>query len=70
MASTSLFITGMTCGHCRQKVEDALKGVNGVCAVFVDREEGVADVEFEEGRTDAAALVAAVEAAGYGASTT
>ena len=70
MASTNLSVTGMTCGHCRQKVEDALNGVDGVFAVFVDREAGAAEVEFDEGRTDVPTLVAAVEAAGYGASST
>lgn len=69
MASTLLSIAGMTCGHCRQKVEGALKGVSGVLAVVVDLAEGAAEVEYDEGRTDATALVAAVEAAGYGAST-
>ncbi len=70
MASTNLSVTGMTCGHCRHKIEEALKGVDGVFAVFVDQEAGAAEVEFDEGRTDPPTLVAAVEAAGYGASTT
>lgn len=60
----------MTCGHCKQKVEDALKGVDGVFGVFVDQEGGSAEVEFDGGRTDVPTLVAAVEAVGYGASTT
>jgi copper chaperone len=67
MASTNLAITGMTCGHCKKKVEDALQGVDGVFAVFVDQEGGSAEVEYDAGRTTVAAMVSAVEAAGYGA---
>lgn len=68
MASANLAITGMTCGHCKKKVEDALRGVDGVFAVFVDQEGGSAEVDYDEGRADVAAMVAAVEAVGYGAS--
>jgi copper chaperone CopZ len=52
MASTRLEVTGMTCGHCVAKVEEALKGVDGVWGAFVD----LAQPE---------SLVAAVKAAGY-----
>ena len=68
MASVNLAITGMTCGHCKKKVEDALQGVDGVFAVFVDQEGGSAEVDFDDGRTDVVAMVAAVESVGYGAS--
>jgi copper chaperone len=67
MASTNLAITGMTCGHCQKKVEDALQGVDGVFSVFVDQQGGSAEVEYDDGRTTVAAMVSAVEAAGYGA---
>lgn len=65
MAIVVLSINGMTCGHCRQKAEDALKAVDGVWAVAVDLEAASAEVDFDDKRTDAAALIAAVEAAGY-----
>ena len=68
MASANLAITGMTCGHCKKKVVGALQGVDGVFAVLVDQEGGSAEVEYDEGRTSVAAMVAAVEAVGYGAS--
>jgi copper chaperone len=67
MARVRLTVTGMTCGHCRQKVEDALNAVDGVFGVFVDREAGEAEVDFDDARTGAEALVQAVEASGYGA---
>jgi len=67
MASVHLTVTGMTCGHCQKKVQGALEGVDGVYSAYVDLAGGSADVDFDESRTDAAALVAAVEAVGYGA---
>jgi copper chaperone len=62
---TSLKITGMTCGHCRQAVTEALESVDGVDAVRVDLERGSAEVD---GSADVKALVAAVEEEGYQAS--
>ncbi|MEE6210600.1 heavy metal-associated domain-containing protein [Salarchaeum sp. III] len=62
---TTLTVSGMTCGHCEQKVEDALSGVEGVTEASADRELGTATVE---GDADTDVLVAAVEDAGYDAS--
>ena len=31
----TIFINGMSCGHCSKRVEDALKSVNGVKSVKV-----------------------------------
>lgn len=61
---TELTIEGMTCGHCRKSVEEALKNVDGVSSVDVDLDAGRARVE---GTANASALVAAVEAEGYAA---
>lgn len=68
MASATLRITGMTCGHCKKKVEDALQGVDGVFAVYVDQEGGSAEVDYDDTRTNIPAMVSVVEAVGYGAS--
>jgi len=64
VASTTLTVSGMTCGHCQAKVEQALRGVNGVYSATVDRTQGVAEVESGES-VSAAELIAAVERAGY-----
>ena len=61
---TELTIEGMTCGHCRKSVEEALKNVDGVSSVDVDLDAGRARVEVT---ANASALVAAVEAEGYAA---
>jgi copper chaperone CopZ len=67
MARIALSISGMTCDHCRKSVADALNGVDGVWAASVDLEAGSAEVDYDDTRADAAALIAAVEAAGYSA---
>ncbi|MGQ4554370.1 CopZ family metallochaperone [Halobellus sp. GM3] len=66
MASTrTISVSGMSCDHCEQTVEDALLSVPGVESVTVDRESGSATVA---GDADVSSLVAAVDDAGYEAS--
>ncbi|AQL44366.1 heavy metal transporter [Halorientalis sp. IM1011] len=60
----TITVEGMSCEHCEQTVADALEDVDGVTAVSVDREAASATVE---GDADEAALVEAVEDAGYDA---
>jgi copper chaperone CopZ len=62
-----LKIEGMTCGGCVRSVEKALGKVAGVTATRVDLAQGQATVDAEKG-VDPAAVVAAVEDAGYDAS--
>jgi copper chaperone len=60
-----LKITGMNCQHCVGAVKEALEGVAGVARIeTLELESGLALVE---GQVDPQALVAAVQAAGYGA---
>lgn len=65
MASVNLKVTGMTCDHCRGRVESAVKAVAGVYGVYVDLAEGFAEVDFDDGKTSQNALVEAVTFAGY-----
>lgn len=62
--TTTITVEGMTCGHCEQTVEDALRDVSGVTGVSVDRDADRASVD---GDADETALVQAVEDAGYSA---
>ncbi len=58
-----LKIAGMSCNHCSNAVSEALARVPGVTnVVTVDLERGEAQVE---GTPDPAALLAAVQDAGY-----
>src|SRR5438093_3411019 len=62
-----LVVTGMSCASCVASVEDALLGVAGVRAADVNLATERARVEMDPGRADDAALVRAIERAGYGA---
>ena len=60
-------VTGMSCAACSARVEKAVKGVPGVTACAVSLLTNSMGVE---GTADERSIVAAVEAAGYGASLT
>jgi copper chaperone CopZ len=68
MPSYALKVDGMTCDHCKGKVEAALKSVSGTYAVMVDIEDGVAEVDTSDEAVAVGVYVAAVTAAGYEAS--
>ena len=63
-APVTLSISGMTCGGCAVAVKRLLSRVPGVARAEVDLAKGQALVE---GSVRRDALIAAVEAAGYGA---
>jgi Cu2+-exporting ATPase len=61
-----LTVRGMSCGHCEMRVSKALAGVEGVLKAEASHEKGQAVVTLEpKAEVDMAALVAAVEGAGY-----
>ena len=60
----TIFITGMSCGHCTARVEKALNGLAGVSAT-VSLEDKAAYVTSETEVSDAL-LRKTVEDAGYG----
>ena len=62
-----LRIRGMHCASCVRTIEKALGTAEGVGEASVSLVEEVARVRFARGTTDPAALVSAVEEAGYGA---
>ncbi len=64
---TVLTISGMTCGGCASAVTRILSRVPGVATVEVEFASGRATIR---GAASSAALIAAVEAAGYGAQDT
>ena len=67
LEAVALSITGMTCAACAGRVEKSLKKVPGVSDAAVNLATEVATVRFGAGSVETAALVAAVEKAGYGA---
>ncbi|WP_101652971.1 heavy-metal-associated domain-containing protein [Brevibacterium ihuae] len=65
--TTSITVTGMTCGHCVAAVKEELGALPGVTAVDVDLEAGGSSpvTITSEQPLDAAAVHAAVDEAGY-----
>ena len=66
-AKRDLAITGMTCASCVRSVETALAGVPGVASAEVNLANERASVRLDPAQAEDAALVKAVERAGYGA---
>lgn len=65
MSTTSTYtVTGMTCSHCVASVREEVTKVDGVNAVDVELATGTVIVQ-SEGPVDRAAVVAAVDEAGY-----
>jgi copper chaperone CopZ len=63
-SGTALLVSGMTCGGCANTVRRVLNRVPGVTDAIVDLDSGRATVI---GGARAEDLIAAVQAAGYGA---
>jgi copper chaperone len=62
MSTIELQVQGMTCGACVRHVTQALTPITGVDAVAVDLNSGQVRVK---GNPDSAALLAALDDAGY-----
>lgn len=58
-------IDGMTCDNCVKTLTKAIKRVNGVKDVAVDRNDATATVTFDTTKTDMPAIHEAVLGAGY-----
>ncbi|ASU83213.1 copper chaperone [Nocardiopsis gilva YIM 90087] len=64
MATTTITVSGMTCGHCEKAVKEELGALPGVTSVGVDLESGRVSIESEAPLTDEQ-LAAAIDEAGY-----
>jgi copper chaperone len=62
--TTSYLVPGMTCDHCKVAVTEEVTKVDGVAAVSVDLDAKLVRIV---GGADHAALVAAIDEAGYDA---
>ncbi|MDP9821118.1 heavy-metal-associated domain-containing protein [Nocardioides massiliensis] len=65
-ATTTYDVTGMTCGHCEAAVREEVGQLPGVTGVEVSAETGVLTIA-SDAPLDDAAVVAAVDEAGYAA---
>ena len=62
--TTNIRVADATCGHCKQTVEGAVSGVDGVRGAELDLDSKLLVVEHDDSATTAA-LTGAIEAAGY-----
>lgn len=68
MTTTTLKITGMTCGGCVKSVTNALSAAPGVVKASVDLAAAQAVVEFDPAQTSPEQLVALIDDIGFEAS--
>lgn len=66
--TTTIYVTGMTCGGCAISIEQVLKNTDGVEDVSVSFERGQVVVKYDDRKATASKLRAAVKSIGYGAS--
>ena len=64
MSTTEYQVTGMTCGHCEMSVREEVTTVTGVQEIQVSAQTGKLVIT-STGTVDDAAVIAAVEEAGY-----
>jgi copper chaperone CopZ len=65
MSTTTEFaVTGMTCGHCEMSVREEVSEISGVTDIQVSAQTGRLVVSADD-TIDDAAVIAAVEEAGY-----
>jgi copper ion binding protein len=67
-AKVEMQVEGMTCQGCVRSIEKKLSGVKGVDYAHVNLGAGNVTVEFDDDRTSAQTLLAAVEQIGFHAS--
>jgi copper chaperone CopZ len=58
-------VDGMSCGSCSSKLTQALSEIDGVVAAAVDYQTGQALIAFDSSKTNAKALLAAIEKNGF-----
>jgi len=65
MATTQYQVTGMTCGHCEGAIRSEVEQIPGVSGIEVSSATGHLAVSTDGTPVDDAAVLAAVEEAGY-----
>lgn len=65
MAHKTLNIEGMSCEHCVQTIQKAVKNLSGIRKVVVSLEKKEVEVEFDESKTDVEAISEKITHAGF-----
>ena len=58
-------VNGMKCPHCKEKVENALKGLDGVASAVVSLPDHNVAVDYDENKVSEAQMKEAVDNAGH-----
>lgn len=61
----TLNVQGMTCGHCKMSVENALNNLEGVQTAEVNLDVGNVAVTYDEAKVNQEAMKEAIEDQGY-----
>lgn len=69
MTTTEFQVTGMSCGHCEGAIRSEVEQIPGVSGVEISASTGHLSVSTEGESVDIAAILAAVDEAGYSAVT-
>ncbi|WIM05612.1 MAG: cation transporter [Candidatus Nitricoxidivorans perseverans] len=67
METTTIQVSGMSCGGCVKSVTKVLSELPGVLTAEVTLQPGEAKVEFDPARVTREAMAQAIEDAGFGA---
>jgi copper chaperone len=65
MEKLSFKVDGMTCGGCVKSIQNALNEQNGINTATADLDNASVEVEYDSALIAAAAIKAAIEAAGF-----
>jgi copper chaperone len=68
METTTIKVSGMSCGGCVKSVTGVLAALDGVARAEVSLEQAQAVIEFDAARVSRDQLAAAIEDAGFDAS--
>lgn len=58
-------VSGMTCASCEEHVKHAVNELPGIVSVSANSNEGVANVKFDNSKTDKATITKAIKTTGY-----
>ncbi len=65
MENVTISVPDISCDHCKQTIEGALKGVEGVSAAEVHVPEKTVDVSFDETRIQQNVITKVIEDQGF-----
>lgn len=63
--TTTLNVTGMTCGHCVKAVEQSVGNLSGVENVKVHLESGSVEIDYQSDKVDLKIITDTIEDQGY-----